>query len=157
STYGQSGTGRLQVLLGLDGPVSDPALLASPIGEAPSHVSVGVVDPGRTGTPLRTMLAYLAHAPLVAFLDSGNLWRADHLSRLAIAVAGLTWALLRRAFVHGRSGTVLVVDDWEAVGPPDGSVAVDCVMLAVAACEPVFRLLNAVDGGTASGRALAAI
>lgn len=156
SAYGQTHAGRIQVLLGLDGQISDAAALEALLGEAPAHVDVAVVDPGRSGTALRTMLAYIAHAPRIAFLEGGNLWRAEHLSRLSAAVAGRPWAFSRRAFVHAGSGATLAVDDGDSAGPP-GPVAPDCLMLTVAACEPVFRHWAEQGGDAAAARALAAI
>src|SRR5690606_1863490 len=122
------------------------AALEALLGEAPAHVDVAVVDPGRPGGALRTMLAYLAHAPLVALLDGGNRWRPDHLASLRSAVAGRPWAFSLRSFVHAASGDLLADDDWSSVGPAGGFVAPDCLMLTVAACEPVFRHWAEADG-----------
>lgn len=157
SVYGQAHSGRIQLLLGLDSQGFDAPAIEALIGEAPSHVDVSVVDPGRPDAPLRTMLAYLAHAPLLAFLDGGNRWRPDHLASLRSAVAGRPWAFSMRSFVHAASGDLLADDDWSSVGPAGGFVAPDCLMLAVAACEPVFRHWAEADGDGAASRALAAI
>jgi len=157
SVYDQGVPGRLQVLLGLDGTPVDHAALDALVGRAPSHVVVAVIDGPRRGTPLRAMLAYLAHAPLVAFLEGGNRWRADHLAGLHAAVAGRPWAFSLRSFVHASSGDLLTDDDWASVGPEGGFVAPDCVMLSVDACEPVFRHWAEADGDHAASRALAAI
>jgi hypothetical protein len=139
----------------------DRGWLDSLIAAAPANRSPLILDPGYStakrhggfaesaaGGALRTILSYMAHSRLVAYLDDDNWWSDDHLAALAEAIQGHDWAYSLRWFVDAESDRPLCVDTWESVGPGAGVFArrfggfVDpsCLLIDKLACEPVLRL-----------------
>lgn len=133
SVYAQDFGGRVQILVGIDEPAGDPALLRTLAGECPATMDFSWLDPGYSTSArhgglypnhfsgaLRTILTYLANSRLVAYLDDDNWWAPDHLSSLAQAIAGADWAYSQRLFVEAATGEPICVDQWESVGPDAG-------------------------------------
>ena len=133
SVFRQDFKGTLQVVVGVDQRDGDPAPLHALLRERPANVGALVLDPGFStaerhggihpasdGGALRTVLSYLANAPLVAYLDDDNEWLPNHLSSLAAAIAGFDWAYSLRTFVDARNGRELCPDIWDATGPGRG-------------------------------------
>lgn len=138
SVYAQSFPGTIQILIGadrLDGGLSadalDGLLQARPanVGAlvlAPGYSTAmrnGGIHPGRGGGALRTILSFLANAPLVAYLDDDSWYLRDHLGQLAAAIEGFDWAFSMRWFADEEDGTLICRDRWESVGPNKGMYA----------------------------------
>lgn len=161
SVYAQQFKGTIQLLLGVDGPVSDSATISHLVAGTPSHVHVSVYAPGYStsarfggvhpagaGGALRTILSYAAHSKRVAYLDDDNWWSPDHLATLVKAIEGHDWAYSLRWFCDPATGAPLCVDGWESVGPNAGSFREsfggfadpNCLMIDPLACEPALRL-----------------
>jgi hypothetical protein len=173
SAFAQDFPGTIQVLVGVDSWAGgDRDRLGALAESAPPGRAVLVVDPGYstaarnggltpagTGGALRTVLSYLAHGRLVAYLDDDNWWAPDHLSSLVRAVEGHDWAYSLRWFVDHETGEPLAVDRWESVGPGAGVFAgrfggfVDpsCLLIDKVACEPALRLWCHPLPGDATG------
>jgi hypothetical protein len=113
SVYAQSVDGRIQILIGIDKPEGDPAVIDAVVAERPSHCVVTIFYPGystsvrhgglhpaRDGGTLRTVMFYLANARHVALLDDDNWWHPDHLRHLRAAIEGRDWAYALRWYVH---------------------------------------------------------
>ena len=160
SVFAQDLAGRIQLLVGVDRPEHPAEPLLAALREAPAHCGALLLDPGystsvrhgglhpaRDGGVLRTVLTYLANAPLVAYLDDDNWWAPDHLSSLVRAIEGKGWAWSLRWFVHPRSRRPVAVDDWESVGPGrgvfnakfGGFVDPSCLMIDKLRCDDVIR------------------
>lgn len=163
SVFEQDLHGRIQVLIGIDTPTSDLALLDAMCMGRPAHCVVQVFYPGystsarhggisrsRDSGALRCMLSYLANSTHVAYLDDDNWWRPDHLRRLRAAIGRCEWAFSLRWFVHPVSHRAICVDEWESVGPGrgvfqetvGGHVDPNCLMLDKLACEAALPLWN---------------
>lgn len=133
SVFAQDFGGRVQILVGIDKPQGSMDMLEATCRMAPSHCVVqalypgystsvrhgGLWDPGDGGV-LRTVLSYLANAPLIAYLDDDNWWAPHHLSSLARAIAPVDWAFALRCFVHPETSRPICIDQWESVGPDAG-------------------------------------
>lgn len=161
SVFEQRFSGTIQILIGVDARVGDPAMLDELASTSPPHVRVQVVDPGYStsakrggiraaadGGGLRTALSYLSRARYVAYLDDDNWWGPDHLSSLLEAVSEHDWAYSLRWFVGPDSDEPGCVDRWESVGPESGIyrerfggfVDPSCLLVDAVACEPALRL-----------------
>ncbi len=129
SVYAQRFPGTIQILVGVDTRLGDPAILDSLATAAPANCVLSVFDPGYstaagrggfvpagTGGALRTVLSYAAQSRLVAYLDDDNWWAPEHLADLTAAVVGYDWAYSLRWYADGESGRPLCVDRWESVG-----------------------------------------
>ncbi|GAJ27747.1 glycosyltransferase family protein [Acidomonas methanolica] len=140
SIFRQEGVGRVQILIGVDqAPADEGAALrtvAAACRMSPPEWTVQLLWPGyststrhggvtaaRDGGALRAILSFMAHAPLVAYLDDDNWWRPDHLAGLVTAIEGREWAWAWRWFVHPRTHRPVCVDRWESVGPGQGVFA----------------------------------
>jgi hypothetical protein len=164
SIYAQSFQGRIQILIGIDKPEGDPAILDACLAERPPNCVVtlfypgystsvrhGGLHPARDGGTLRSVLLYLANARRVALLDDDNWWHPDHLTHLSAALAGHDWAYALRWFVHPATRRPICIDEWESIGPDQGFfrrqsggwVDPNCLMLDKLACEPVIRCWSA--------------
>jgi hypothetical protein len=160
SVFAQDLAGRIQLLIGVDNPEHPREPLLEALRAAPPHCRALLLDPGystsvrhgglhpaRDGGMLRTVLTYLANARLVAYLDDDNWWAPDHLSSLAGAIAGRSWAWSLRWFVHPRTRRPVAIDDWESVGPGQGIfqakfggfVDPSCLMIDKLRCDEVIR------------------
>ena len=163
SVFRQDVRGRVQVLLGIDMPQAEAALLHALCSSHPPNVVVQVYDPGystsvrhgglspaRDGGVLRCVLSYLANSRYVAYLDDDNWWREDHLRTLRQALSNADWAFSLRWFVHPESRRPICVDQWESLGPGSGVfrdkfggfVDPNCLMIDKVACESVLQLWN---------------
>ena len=133
SIFAQRAGGRVHVLVGIDMPAGDLAVIAEACTERPSHCVVQVYWPGYStavahggltpagdGGALRAVLTYLAHAPFVAYLDDDNWWGPDHLHLMRAAMDHADWAFALRWFVHPASRRPICIDTWESVGPGKG-------------------------------------
>jgi len=136
SVFQQRFSGRIQVLVGVDRMLGDPAIIDEVMAERPDNVSVlllnlpwstskrhgGVHLPGDGGS-LRSILSYMANAHYVAYLDDDNAWLPDHLQQLHAAAQGKLWAFAHRMLVDGRTNTDIAHDRWDSVGPDKGRFA----------------------------------
>jgi hypothetical protein len=170
SVFAQDFAGRIQILVGIDQPEGDAALIESLARDCPPAMQLSVLDPGystsvrhgglypnRFSGALRTILTYLANSPLVAYLDDDNWWAPDHLSSLVDAIRGADWAFSQRLFVEAATGEPICVDAWESVGPDQGLfkdkfggfVDPSSLMIDKLACHdlpPVWSLAAFEDG-----------
>ena len=159
SVYAQNLGAPIHMLIGVDQPQGSWEMLEAIGARAPSHCRVQALWPGystsarhgglwpaRDGGTLRTVLSYLANAPLIAYLDDDNWWAANHLSSLARAIEPAEWAWSLRLFVHPATRRAVCVDDWESVGPDagifqpsfGGFVDPNCLMIRRAPCAGVI-------------------
>jgi hypothetical protein len=155
SVFVQDISGRIQVLIGVDLPQGDLAVVEAACVARPPHVTVQIFWPGYStarrhggvmapsdGGALRAMLTLLANSRHVAYLDDDNWWAPDHLSGLRDALAQAPWAFARRWFAHPVTRRPICIDSWESVGPGKGMFAerfggfVDpsCLMIDKLAC-----------------------
>jgi hypothetical protein len=155
SIYAQKFQGRIQILVGVDHPRGDLAVIDAACAKPPSHCSVMVFWPGYStsrrhggltpaadGGALRTVLTYLANSPYIAYLDDDYWWGANHLTYTRSALGDADWAFALRWFVHPETRRPVCVDAWESVGPGKGVYAdkfggfVDpnCLMINRLAC-----------------------
>jgi hypothetical protein len=174
SIFAQDFAGRIQVLIGVDKPDGDIAVLDAACAGRPDRCAVqalypgystavrhGGLCPGGTGGVLRCILSYLANTPYVAYLDDDNWWHPSHLTGMRRALDRAAWAYALRWFVHPLSGRPIAIDRWESVGPERGVFAerfggfVDpsCLMINKLACSEViprwnYPLLAGHDGTT---------
>ena len=175
SIYAQDFDGRVQILLGIDEILGDPALIGTLAAECPASMDFSWLDPGystsvrhgglypnRFSGALRTILTYLANSRLVAYLDDDNWWATDHLSTLVETIADADWAFSQRLFVEAATGEPICVDQWESVGPDagvfqekfGGFVDPSSLMIDKLACHEVAPLwsLASFDDGTGEDR-----
>jgi hypothetical protein len=158
SVFAQAFDGRVQILIGIDKPLGSMEMLEATCRMAPSHCVVQALYPGYStsvrhgglcdacdGGALRTILSYLANAPLIAYLDDDNWWGRGHLASLARAIAPVDWAFSLRWYVHPETALPICVDEWESVGPgagvfenSGGWVDPNCLMIKRRACAPVI-------------------
>lgn len=134
SVYEQDIEGRVQVLVGIDKPFGDPAILETLERERPEGIALTVLDLGystsqrngglysaQDGGALRTILSFAANSRYVAYLDDDNWLAPNHLSSLKDAIRGKGWAYSLRRLVDGPTMQSLAVDEWHSVGPGRGS------------------------------------
>ncbi len=175
SIYAQKFGGRIQILVGVDRWVGEPAVLEALQAECPSHVAVTRVDlgystsqlhgglyPSHFGGSLKTLLSYAANSRYVAYLDDDNWYAPDHLATLRDAIAGKAWAFALRHFVDARSDDLLCPDTWESVGPGRGAYAkaqggfvdTNCYLIDKLLCNDVFPewAMTRFAGGTGGDR-----
>ena len=159
SVFAQRFDGRVQVVVGVDGPDGDREALAALVREVPDAMALTVVDPGystarsrgglyapEAGGSLRTALALIANARHVACLSEVNRYAPDHLASLRRAIGDRAWAHSLRWFADARTGAVICRDDWESVGPDrgvygkseGGFVATDTLLVDKFACHGVL-------------------
>lgn len=172
SVFAQQFGGRIQVLIGIDQPQGSIDLLEATCALAPSNCLVQALYPGystsvrhgglwaaRDGGALRTILSYLANAPLIAYLDDDNWWGPNHLATLARAIEPVDWAFSLRWFVHPDSARPVCVDQWESVGPEagifrdrfGGFVDPNCLMIKRPNCDPVLPVWTMPLAGDPKG------
>lgn len=159
SVFAQRFDGRVQIVVGVDGPEGDREALAALAGEAPATMALTVVDPGystarprgglylpEAGGALRNALSLLANSRHVAYLSEANRYAPHHLAALKRAIGDRAWAYTLRWFTDARTGQVICRDDWESVGPgrgvygksEGGFVAADALMIDKLACHGVL-------------------
>jgi WD40 repeat protein len=160
SIFRQRFAWRIQILIGIDKPVGDRAVLDEICRECTAHCVVSILElgystsirhgglyPARDGGVLRTILSYAAHSRYVAYLDDDNWWAENHLASLLEAVQGHDWAYSWRWFVDPDTPRPLCIDTWESVGSDagifrekfGGFVDPNTLLLDKLACEPVLR------------------
>jgi len=165
SIFTQDFAGRIHVLIGVDAPLGDPAMIETACTRRPPNCVVQVFYPGystsvrhgglhptRDGGVLRAVLTYLANARLVAYLDDDNWWSPEHLRLLSQAMQGgqADWAYTLRWFVHPVSRRSICVDRWESVGPGQGLfsermggfVDPNCILIDKFAAGPAVPFWN---------------
>ena len=132
SVYAQDLDGGVQILIGIDDPKAEFALLDHLVEDCPDHMALTIFNPGYStlapngglydafGGIQLSVLTYLAHTRHVAYLDDDNWWAPSHLSDLKAAIEGYDWAFALRWFVDPDTSEPLCVDDWESVGPGGG-------------------------------------
>lgn len=161
SVFAQEAAGRIQVLVGIDVPGSDVAIIGSACADRPSNVVVQVIYPGYStsarhgglsqavadGGVLRSVLTYLANSPYVAYLDDDNWWAPQHLHLLRTAIYGHDWAFALRWMVHPDTRRPVCLDTWESLGPDlgifsgvGGFVDPNCLMIDKLACPDAVPL-----------------
>ena len=159
SVFAQAFEGPIQILVGVDKPLGTMETLDAACADIPAHCTVQAFYPGystsvrhgglceaRDGGAIRTILSYLANAPLIAYLDDDNWWGPQHLASLARAIEPVDWAWSLRWFVHPTSGRPVSIDRWESVGPDAGMyrekfggfVDPNCLMIKRQACAEVI-------------------
>jgi hypothetical protein len=125
SVFAQKFDGRIQILIGIDQPQGSVEMLEATCRTAPAHCVVQVLYPGYStsvrhgglcdacdGGALRTILSYLANAPLIAYLDDDNWWGRSHLDTLARAIEPVDWAFSLRWFVHPATARPICIYVW---------------------------------------------
>lgn len=172
SVFAQEFGGRVQILVGIDKPQGSLEILEATCGMAPSHCFVQALYPGYStsvrhggvcdacdGGALRTVLSYLANAPLIAYLDDDNWWGPRHLATLARAIEPVDWAFSLRWFVHPRTAHPICIDQWESIGPGGGVfensggwVDPNCLMIKRTSCAPVIPLWTVPLPGDRKGK-----
>ena len=166
SVYAQRFDGRVQIVVGVDGPEADREALAALAREVPATMALTVIDPGystarsrgglyapEAGGSLRTALTLLANARHVAYLSEVNRYAPNHLKDLKDAIADRAWAFALRWFADARTGEVICRDEWESVGPDrgvygrseGGFVAPDALLVDKFACHGVIAALADAD------------
>lgn len=171
SVFAQDFRGRVQVLVGVDAPAGELAVVEAACARRPPNCSVWVLWPGYStsarhgglclahdGGALRCILTHLANSRHVAYLDDDNWWAPEHLRLLRVACEGRDWAFSLRWFVHPATDYPVCVDLWESVGPGQGAFAenwggfVDpsCLMIDKLACPEVAQLWTIPLSGDAS-------
>jgi len=133
SIFAQRFDGRVQVLVGVDKRLGDPAIMDKLIAECPGNVHVTVFDPGYStsarhgsqyanffGGGLRTILSYAANSRFVAYLDDDDWFAEDHLATLRAAIEGKSWAFSLRWYVNPENLEPMCLDTLESVGPGKG-------------------------------------
>lgn len=170
SVFAQAYSGRVQILVGVDGRDGDRAALAALAHEVPPSMALTVIDPGystarsrggiyapEAGGSLRTALSLLANARHVAYLSEWGRYAPSHLDLLMRAIGDKAWAFTERWYADSRSGEVICRDTWESVGPghgvfgrsEGGFVAADALLVDKLACHGA---LLAWTEGDAQGR-----
>ena len=155
SVFSQKGVDRIQMLIGIDKPIGDRAVLNQIKAACPADHAVTIFDLGYStaahhggphatygGGALRTILTLAANARYVAYLDDDNWWDDDHLAALLDAVQGKDWAFSLRWMVNPNTDEPVCIDEWDSVGPGAGVAAekwggfVDsnCLLIDVPAC-----------------------
>ncbi|MCG8494209.1 MAG: hypothetical protein MI743_21540 [Sneathiellales bacterium] len=151
SIYKQNFTGTVQILIGVDTVKEEISLLDDLLEDCPENITVTVFDPGYStstrhggvhqapydGGAIRTILTFLAHSPLVAYLDDDNSWHENHLTSLAKAIVGADWAFSYRWLIDDETGRKVSVDKWHSVGPgPDKGIGF---------CDPNTLMINKMN------------
>ena len=155
SVFAQQFGGRIHVLVGIDLPRGDLALIDAVCAQRPSHCTVQVFWPGYStstrhgglmppgdGGALRAVLTYLANSPYVAYLDDDNWWDPAHLAQMRAAIDAAEWSFSLRWYVHPETRRAACIDIWELVGPGQGLfnqrfggfVDPSCLMINKVAC-----------------------
>jgi hypothetical protein len=171
SVFAQDHAGRIQVLIGIDFPQGDRALLDALARECPQNVTLTLVDLGYStsirhggfycnyyGGALRTILSYAANSRYVAYLDDDDWWGRKHLSGLLAAIRDKEWAFSYRWLVDRDTEWPICRDEWDARGPGadinqerfGGFINPSCLMLDKGACHfvlPLWSLSPFTDGG----------
>ena len=159
SIFSQAFNGRIQILIGVDKPLGDLEMLDAVCARAPPNCIVQMLYPGystsvrhgglcdaRDGGALRSILSYMANAPLIAYLDDDNWWGPNHLASLARAIEPVDWAFSLRWFVNPETLHPVCIDRWESVGPEagifleafGGFVDPNCLMIKRTTCAEVI-------------------
>ncbi|WP_448189263.1 tetratricopeptide repeat protein [Azospirillum sp. sgz301742] len=133
SVFCQNFSGRIHLLIGIDVPLGDPAIIDTLRDECPPHIMLTILDLGYStsrrhgglysnfyGGALRTILSHAANAPLVAYLDDNDWFAGDHLATLCQAIAGKQWAFSYRWIVDPATLWPICRDEWDSVGPGQG-------------------------------------
>ncbi len=175
SVFRQAPARRIQILIGIDRPAADVALIEAICAERPAHCCVNVIYPGYStslrhgglhpasdGGVLRCVLTYLANSQYVAYLDDDNWWADNHLSSMLAAIKDHHWAYSLRWFVHPDTRRTICIDQWESVGPGRGVFAqafggwVDpnCLMFDKLACHQAIPWCRRPPGVRLSQSAL---
>jgi hypothetical protein len=158
SIFRQERVGRVHVIIGVDVPQNEMAVVEDACRDRPAHCCVSLMYPGystsvrhggvhvpRDCGVLRGVLTYLANSRYVAYVDDDNWWADHHLRTMLAAIAGNDWAYSLRWFVHHATRRPVCVDTWESVGPGKGVhvqkfggwVDPNCVMIDKIACDRV--------------------
>jgi glycosyltransferase involved in cell wall biosynthesis len=133
SVFDQDFRGRIQILIGIDVPAGDAAILRRLAARCPENCSVtsldlgystsvahGGVYPNRYSGALRTILSYAANSDYVAYLDDDDWWHPEHLRSLLAAIDGKDWAHSLRWFADAETGWPICEDEWDSLGPGKG-------------------------------------
>ncbi|CAG0993856.1 hypothetical protein BURK1_02417 [Burkholderiales bacterium] len=166
SVFAQHFSGRVQIVVGADGPTADRPALAALAREVPETMALTVVDPGystarsrggmyapEAGGVLRAALTLLANARHVAYLSEANRYAPHHLDLLKRAISDRAWAHALRWFSDARTGQVICRDEWESVGPGQGVyakseggfAAADTLLIDKLACHAALAAWTEAD------------
>ncbi len=135
SVFAQDCRNTIHLLIGVDiDRHSQAAALRTQIyAECPENCQITWLDPGFStskrnggvhschfGGAMRTILSFLANAPVVAYLDDDDWYGPDHLREILDAIDGKQWAYTLSYYADGDSGKALCVDEIESVGVGSG-------------------------------------
>jgi hypothetical protein len=133
SVFAQDFRGRVQILVGIDVPGGDAAMLERLAARCPGNCAItsvylgystsiahGGPYPNRYSGALRTILSYAANSDRVAYLDDDDWWHPEHLSSLLAAIDGKQWAYSLRWFADAETGWAICEDEWDSLGPGRG-------------------------------------
>ncbi len=138
SIFAQTFPGTVLIVIGCDRTDGglDPAALRALLDARPARVGAVLLTPGystalrnggihagRGGGAMRTILSFLANAPLIAYLDDDSWFLPGHLDDMVRAVDGYDWAFSLRWFADGEEGSLICEDRWESLGPGRGMYA----------------------------------
>ncbi len=160
SIFAQTLEGRMQVLVGVDIPGGGAGVLEV-CADHPPNCAVQVFYPGYStssrhgglspagdGGMLRTVLSYLGNSRYIAYLDDDNWWAPDHLRQMLAVIGGVAYAYALRWFVHPVTARPICLDEWESVGPGQGTfrtrfggfIDPSCLMIDKLRCSDVIPL-----------------
>lgn len=148
SVYKQNFKGTIQILIGVDKVKEEKSLLEDLLEGCPENITVTLFDPEYStstrhggihqapydGGAIRTILTFLAHSPLVAYLDDDNSWHKNHLTSLAKAIVGADWAFSYRWLIDDETGRRVSVDKWHSTGPGKET--------GIGFCDPNTLMIN---------------
>ncbi len=134
SVYRQRLQGRIQIVIGIDVPRGDRAVLDEIARDRPENCALTVLDlgystsrrhgglyPALDGGALRTILSLIANSRYVAYLDDDNWYEEDHLASLLAAIGDRAFAYSLRVLVDRPTERPICVDRWHSVGPRRGA------------------------------------
>lgn len=148
SVYRQNFEGTIQILIGVDTVKEEMSLLDDLLEGCPENITVTLFDPGYStstrhggihqapydGGAIRTILTFLAHSALVAYLDDDNSWHKNHLTSLAKAIVGADWAFSYRWLIDDETGRKASLDKWHSTGPGKDT--------GIGFCDPNTLMIN---------------
>ncbi|UOO82406.1 hypothetical protein LVJ83_02715 [Uruburuella testudinis] len=135
SIFQQDFTGRIQILIGVDKDLggNEQKIKAQLQKKCPPNCSLFWLNPGYStskrhggvhrccyGGSLRSVLSFLADAPLVMYLDDDDWFDSQHCRLTVESLQGRAWAFSHCIYADGNKNQGLCVDLLESVGPGKG-------------------------------------
>lgn len=162
SVYRQDFNKRIQLLIGIDAIGKDRLLIESLKAECPSHIHLTIIDLGYSTSTrhggfysvaksgaMRTILSYLAHSRLIAYLEEDSWFETDHISTLYQAIQGADFAysmrnardpLIHRVIEPDRTYSIGKVRHWISGILSESYIAASCLMIDTMRCIDVLPL-----------------